>query len=222
MGAPSPPLRSWPPETLALTMTSTLMDAGMLSPASPSVPESGGFPLQPSTASSAALAAYPASALGALETYKKKDASKVVVRFKAIGNAPIMKNNYFRITAFNRFQAVIQFLRKELGWKQGDALVRAKGGRSARTLSYQHHTSPFQFLYVNSSFSPAPDDSVGNLFRVSGQRVAQGSAGQLLTHVRLSALAQRAISSSTTRRKPPGDDQHLSSFLYYHLLYTLT
>jgi Ubiquitin-like autophagy protein Apg12 len=66
---------------------------------------------------------YPAQALNAFENYKKKDSAKVVVRFKATGNAPIMKNNYFRITAFNRFQAVIQFLRKELGWKQGDALV---------------------------------------------------------------------------------------------------
>ena len=49
----------------------------------------------------------------------------VVVRFKAVGNAPIMKQNLYKITASNRFQAVIQFLRKELGWKQGDPLVRA-------------------------------------------------------------------------------------------------
>ncbi|PWN53435.1 putative autophagy-related protein 12 [Violaceomyces palustris] len=86
------------------------------------------------------------AALTALEHYKKKDSSKVVVRFKAIGNAPIMKNNYFRITAFNRFQAVIQFLRKELNWKPSDAL----------------------FLYINASFSPAPDDTVGNLFKCFG------------------------------------------------------
>ena len=89
-----------------------------------------------------------AAALQALEQYKKKDSSKVVVRFKAIGNAPIMKVrpsflyatcpepvshrvcdpfawqiNYFRITAFNRFQAVIQFLRKELNFKPTDSLV---------------------------------------------------------------------------------------------------
>lgn len=81
-------------------------------------------------------------ALEALETYKKKDGAKgtqqtyvlppnrlthgpiVVVRFKAVGNAPIMKQNLYKITASNRFQAVIQFLRKELGWKAGDALVR--------------------------------------------------------------------------------------------------
>jgi hypothetical protein len=45
------------------------------------------------------------------------------VRFKAVGNAPIMKQNFYKITASNRFQAVIQFLRKELAWKAGDPLV---------------------------------------------------------------------------------------------------
>ncbi|KAH9919486.1 APG12-domain-containing protein [Epithele typhae] len=79
----------------------------------------------------------------ALEAYKKKDGSKVVVRFKAVGNAPIMKQNFYKITASNRFQAVIQFLRKELGWKQGDPL----------------------FTYINLAFSPAPDDTVANLFK---------------------------------------------------------
>lgn len=47
----------------------------------------------------------------------------VVVRFKAVGNAPIMKQNFFRVTVSNRFQAVIQFLRKELNWKAGEPLV---------------------------------------------------------------------------------------------------
>ncbi|KAF7324825.1 Ubiquitin-like protein ATG12 [Mycena kentingensis (nom. inval.)] len=82
-------------------------------------------------------------ALAALETYKKRDPSKVVVRFKAVGNAPIMKQNFYKITASNRFQAVIQFLRKELGWKAGDPL----------------------FTYINLAFSPAPDDTVSNLFK---------------------------------------------------------
>jgi hypothetical protein len=35
-----------------------------------------------------------------------------------------MKQNFFKITASNRFQAVVQFLRKELGWKASDPLVR--------------------------------------------------------------------------------------------------
>ncbi|KAF8880630.1 APG12-domain-containing protein [Infundibulicybe gibba] len=82
-------------------------------------------------------------ALKSLETYKKKDPSKVIVRFKAVGNAPIMKQNFYKITSSNRFQAVIQFLRKELGWKSGDPL----------------------FTYINLAFSPAPDDTVSNLYK---------------------------------------------------------
>ncbi|CEH18255.1 probable autophagy-related protein 12 [Ceraceosorus bombacis] len=88
----------------------------------------------------------PAAAQAALDEYRKKDAAKIVVRFKAIGNAPIMKNNYFRITAFNRFHAVIVFLRKELGYSGKEPL----------------------FLYINASFAPAADDSVGNLYRCFG------------------------------------------------------
>jgi hypothetical protein len=34
-----------------------------------------------------------------------------------------MKQNMYKITATNRFQAVIQFLRKELGWQNGEPLV---------------------------------------------------------------------------------------------------
>ncbi|KAK0450290.1 APG12-domain-containing protein [Desarmillaria tabescens] len=82
-------------------------------------------------------------ALKALQTYKKKDGEKVIVRFKAVGNAPIMKQNFFKITSSNRFQAVIQFLRKELAWKAGEPL----------------HT------YINLAFSPAPDDTVSNLYK---------------------------------------------------------
>ncbi|EGG00387.1 uncharacterized protein MELLADRAFT_93305 [Melampsora larici-populina 98AG31] len=79
----------------------------------------------------------------ALDDYKKRDLSKVVVRFKATGAAPIMKQNFYKITASNRFQTVIAFLRKELGLKPSDSV----------------------FLYINSSFSPAPDDTVVNLFK---------------------------------------------------------
>lgn len=50
----------------------------------------------------------------------------VVVRFKAVGNAPIMKQNFYKITSSNRFQAVIQFLRKELGWAANEPLVRVQ------------------------------------------------------------------------------------------------
>ncbi|GAA6007491.1 hypothetical protein JCM10207_006362 [Rhodosporidiobolus poonsookiae] len=117
-----------------------------LSPASPPL----GSALSPALANapSAFLTAEPGKTLprDALETYKLKDATKVVVRFKATGNAPIMKQNFYKIAASNKFERVIAFLRKELGWKPSDAL----------------------FLYINSSFSPAPDDTVANLFKCFG------------------------------------------------------
>ncbi|KAI0254542.1 putative autophagy-related protein 12 [Lactifluus subvellereus] len=97
----------------------------------------------PLTATDSAGDAGLAEGLAALESYKKKDPAKVVVRFKAVGNAPIMKQNFFRVTVSNRFQAVIQFLRKELGWKPGEPL----------------------FTYINLAFSPAPDDTIANLYR---------------------------------------------------------
>nr|WEX49794.1 ubiquitin-like ATG12 [Rhizoctonia solani] len=99
----------------------------------------------------------PATAqLEALQHYGKRDVSKVVVRFKAVGNAPIMKQNFYKITASNRFQAVIQFLRKELGWQPTDPLVGAH---------FLCFSTLWLFTYINLAFSPAPDDTVANLFK---------------------------------------------------------
>jgi len=82
-------------------------------------------------------------AAAALDSYNTRDTVKIIVRFKAVGNAPIMRQNFYKITASNRFQTVIHFLRKELGWKTGEPL----------------------FTYINLAFSPAPDDTVSNLFK---------------------------------------------------------
>ncbi|KAI8982545.1 ubiquitin-like protein Atg12, partial [Pilobolus umbonatus] len=78
--------------------------------------------------------------------------SSVIVRFRAIGNAPILKQNFYKITASNKFQTVMQFLRKELKYQGIDPL----------------------FLYINSAFSPSPDETVGNLhkcFNTEGQLI---------------------------------------------------
>ncbi|GAA5953522.1 hypothetical protein JCM3765_005062 [Sporobolomyces pararoseus] len=83
-----------------------------------------------------------------------KDPVKIIVRFKATGNAPIMKQNLFKITASHKFQAVHQFLRSQLNFKPADPL----------------------FLYINSSFAPAPDDLVSSLFS------AYGTEGQLIVN----------------------------------------
>lgn len=76
-----------------------------------------------------------------IEKYKEKDPSKgrtntyctanvkrlsfmlVVIVFRAIGNAPILKQKVFKLAASNKFQTVIQFLRKELRYQGPDPLV---------------------------------------------------------------------------------------------------
>ncbi|GAB5587705.1 Ubiquitin-like protein [Umbelopsis nana] len=77
---------------------------------------------------------------------KAKDTTKVIVQFRAIGNAPILRQKLFKITASQKFQAVHLFLRKELNYAASDPL----------------------FLYINSAFAPAPDEVISNLFKSFG------------------------------------------------------
>ncbi|ORX62392.1 APG12-domain-containing protein [Hesseltinella vesiculosa] len=81
-----------------------------------------------------------------IASLKTKDTSKVIVRFCAIGNAPILKQSYYKITASNKFQTVIQFLRRELKYQGTDPL----------------------FLYINSAFAPAPDEQLSSLYKCFG------------------------------------------------------
>eukprot|EP00301_Raphidiophrys_heterophryoidea_P021772 c609_g1_i1.p1 GENE.c609_g1_i1~~c609_g1_i1.p1 ORF type:complete len:150 (+),score=32.29 c609_g1_i1:44-451(+) len=66
---------------------------------------------------------------------------KVVIMFRATGNAPILRQQKFKISASESFQAVGDFLRRQLRMKNTDSL----------------------FLFCNSGFSPAPDAVVGDL-----------------------------------------------------------
>jgi ubiquitin-like protein ATG12 len=59
----------------------------------------------------------------ALNYYNVKDSSKIIVRFQSIGNTPIMKQNFYQITASSKFKNVILFLRKKLDWKDDQPLV---------------------------------------------------------------------------------------------------
>lgn len=64
---------------------------------------------------------------------------KVVVLLKATGDAPILKQNKFKITASDRFEKVVGFLSNQLGKKQ-------------------------IFVYLNSAFTPSYDETVANLY----------------------------------------------------------
>ncbi|XP_044951512.1 ubiquitin-like protein ATG12 [Hordeum vulgare subsp. vulgare] len=64
---------------------------------------------------------------------------KVVVHVRSTGNAPILKQDKFKISGRDKFLRVIEFLRRQL---HQDTL----------------------FVYVNSSFSPSPDELVIDLY----------------------------------------------------------
>ncbi|XP_015868132.1 ubiquitin-like protein ATG12 [Ziziphus jujuba] len=68
---------------------------------------------------------------------------KVVVHLRATGDAPILKQAKFKILGTDKFAKVIDFLRRQL---------------HRETL----------FVYVNSAFSPNPDESVIDLYNNFG------------------------------------------------------
>ncbi|KAI9827669.1 MAG: Ubiquitin-like protein [Phylliscum demangeonii] len=67
---------------------------------------------------------------------------KITVRFKAVGSAPILTKQVYKISAGQRFETVVKFLRSRLRCAETEAV----------------------FLYVNSVFAPGLDEGVGNLF----------------------------------------------------------
>ncbi|GAB2225582.1 hypothetical protein Droror1_Dr00006379 [Drosera rotundifolia] len=69
-------------------------------------------------------------------------APKVIVHLRATGDAPILKQAKFKISGSDKFGSVIDFLRRQL---------------HRETL----------FVYVNSAFSPNPDELVLDLYNVS-------------------------------------------------------
>lgn len=61
------------------------------------------------------------------------DCVAVVIRFQPTGNAPILKQKFRKITASEKFQTVIQFLRKELALKSNESLVSRPGRASGQS-----------------------------------------------------------------------------------------
>lgn len=55
----------------------------------------------------------------------------------------LLKQNKFKIGEHQKFAAVAEFLKRQLKLKANDSL----------------------YLYINSSFAPAPDESISNLFK---------------------------------------------------------
>ena len=98
-------------------------------------------------------------------------AKTVTVRFQPLPAAPILKSRVFKISASQKFETVVNFLRKKLDCKRSDSVI----------------------CYVNSTFAPGLDEGVGGLWRVSFLRFSSlsfsvGSDVWLLLLTRLCAV----------------------------------
>ncbi|KNG85463.1 autophagy-related protein 12 [Aspergillus nomiae NRRL 13137] len=92
---------------------------------------------------SVVLTSLPRDAHQALADAEAVDKGKVTVRFQPLASAPILKNKVFKISASQKFETVVKFLRKKLDCKETDSV----------------------FCYVNSVFAPGLDEGVGGLWR---------------------------------------------------------
>jgi ubiquitin-like protein ATG12 len=82
------------------------------------------------------------SGVGVVED--KVEEEKVIVFLQAVGGAPILKLSKFKLRASKPFHTITKFLQKHLKLETSDPL----------------------FLYCSSAFSPAPDEQVGELYKV--------------------------------------------------------
>lgn len=153
----SPPLTPSASSPPAPAQGSAAAAAGSGGPATPDIPEpdrdaspSSSSPDLPLTMSASLVLTHlprdAAAALAGVGTTFSQE--KVIVRFKPVGgSAPPLPARRERstISATSRFEAVVAYLRRTLKVAESDSL----------------------FLYVNSTFAPALDEVVGNLWRVS-------------------------------------------------------
>ncbi|KAJ6008490.1 Ubiquitin-like protein ATG12 [Penicillium herquei] len=89
------------------------------------------------------LTGLPRDAHQALADVEAIDAGKVTVRFQPLPSAPILKTRVFKVSASQKFETVVKFLRKKLDCKDTDSV----------------------FCYVNSVFAPGLEEGVGGLWR---------------------------------------------------------
>jgi ubiquitin-like protein ATG12 len=94
---------------------------------------------------STVLMALPRDATAALAAAGGFPQEKIVVRFKPVGSAPALRRDVVKVTSSQKFETVVAHIRRVLRVQDSESV----------------------FLYVNSTFAPALDEVVGNLWRVS-------------------------------------------------------
>jgi ubiquitin-like protein ATG12 len=122
------------------------MSSAVDSPPATPIPDAPPSPELPLTmTASTVLQSLPRDATAALAAAGSFDKDKVVVRFKAVGNATQIRRDVVKVSAAQKFETCVSYVRKQLKAQDNESV----------------------FLYVNSAFAPALDEVVGNLHRVS-------------------------------------------------------
>ncbi|KAK0628978.1 ubiquitin-like protein ATG12 [Bombardia bombarda] len=113
-------------------------------PASPDLDGRDSPELPLTMSASTMLQALAPDATAALAAAGEFPQEKVVVRFKPVGgSAPALRRELVKVVSAHKFEMVVVYLRKALKVQETDSV----------------------FLYVNSTFAPALDEVVGNLWR---------------------------------------------------------
>ncbi|KAI5849698.1 ubiquitin-like autophagy protein Apg12-domain-containing protein [Tricharina praecox] len=108
----------------------------------PKIPEDVSPDLPITLTASVVLTALPRDGKLALDAASHPKPTKVTLKFKAMGNAPVLNKDTYKIKTTQRFENVVVFLRQQLELGAEQSLL----------------------LYVNWSFMPALDENVGNLW----------------------------------------------------------
>ncbi|KAI5813456.1 ubiquitin-like autophagy protein Apg12-domain-containing protein [Pyronema omphalodes] len=104
--------------------------------------EGGNLELPVTLSASVLLTSLPRDGQRALQKAAHPTPTKVTIKFKAMGSAPMLNKDTYKIKTSQRFENVAVFLRSQLGIGPADSL----------------------FLYINFTFAPALDENVGNLW----------------------------------------------------------
>ncbi|KAK4232517.1 ubiquitin-related domain-containing protein [Podospora fimiseda] len=123
--------------------TASASSLGNSPPASPVLEGRNSPDLPLTVTASTVLMTLPRDATAALAAAGGFPQEKVVVRFRPVGAAPTIPKLLFKVASAYKFDFVVAYLRKKLKVKETDSV----------------------FLYVNSTFAPALDEVVGNLWR---------------------------------------------------------
>ena len=84
--------------------------------------------------------------------------------FRPVGSAPLLKQTKFKISSSQRFQSIADFLGRQLATAAALPAAAASPDREAAAPLVCAGSVGGLYLYVNSSFAPAMDELVGNLY----------------------------------------------------------